>query len=85
MRMVHQIGRMKILIQEARGGRYLGADGNWTADVDDGKDFRLSVHAYAVAKRQRVGEFQVVSYFQDGDYVVRIGKRREPSGEMAFQ
>ncbi|MDB6021482.1 MAG: hypothetical protein JWQ04_1339 [Pedosphaera sp.] len=71
---------MKVLIQDARSGDYLGQNGAWTPLPSHGRDFRFSSCAQSVLRREKLSNLRVLYYFEDFDYCIQV---RRPGGRMA--
>ena len=53
---------MNILIEDAETLEYFTKDGHWTKNVAKGKAFEATHLAFAAAKQEPIGKFNIVSY-----------------------
>ena len=63
---------MKILIEDADKLEYLTTEGGWTKDATAGRSFAASEAAFAVAKQESVGRFNIVRYFKQTRQIVNL-------------
>jgi hypothetical protein len=54
---------MNILIEDAEKLEYLTSGNQWTKNAAEGKDFGETKAAFAVAKQEPIGTFNIVAYF----------------------
>ncbi len=53
---------MNILIENADSLEYLTSTDQWSKNAAEGKHFQATADAYAVAKKQPIGKFNIVCY-----------------------
>jgi hypothetical protein len=53
---------MNILIEDAEKLEYLTSNNLWTKNAAEGKNFRATGTAFAVAKKELIGRFNIVGY-----------------------
>ncbi len=53
---------MNILIEDAEKLEYLTSNSLWTKNADAGKNFGATGDAFAVAKKELIGKFNIVGY-----------------------
>ena len=53
---------MNILIEDAETLEYFTGDNHWTKNVSEGKNFGATETAFAVAKKEPIGKFNIVFY-----------------------
>jgi len=53
---------MNILIEDADKLEYLTSNNQWSKKAADGKNFGATADAYAVAKKEPIQSFNIVSY-----------------------
>jgi hypothetical protein len=53
---------MNILIEDAETLEYSTSDNHWTKKVSEGKNFGATEAAFAVAKKEPIGKFNIVFY-----------------------
>ena len=63
---------MNILIEDAEKLEYLTNNNEWTKNVAKGKDFRATGDAFAVAKKEPVGRFNIVGYFAETKQFINL-------------
>jgi hypothetical protein len=54
---------MNILIEDAEKLEYLTSSNQWTKIAAEGRDFGATAAAFAVAKQEPMGQFNIVAYF----------------------
>jgi len=54
---------MNILIENAETQEFLASDGRWTKETSQGASFATTRAAHAAAKRQPIGNFNIVGHF----------------------
>jgi hypothetical protein len=59
---------MKVLIQDADTGWYLGENGKWNAKPAGARDFGLIASACSVADHLNVAAFKILACFQNLDH-----------------
>ena len=55
-------GFMNILIEDSEKLEYLTSDSQWTKNASEGKNFGATDAALQVAKKERIGKFNIVFY-----------------------
>ena len=63
---------MNILIEVAEKLEYLTSTNEWTKNVTKGKDFRATGDAYAVAKKEPMGRFNIVGYIAETKQFINL-------------
>ena len=53
---------MNILIEDAETLEYFTSDNKWTKKASEGKNFGATEKAFAVAKKEPIGKFNIVFY-----------------------
>jgi hypothetical protein len=71
--------RMNILIEDAETKEFLASAGGWTKIADKGAKFATTRAAYAAAKSEPIGKFNIVRYFAGTEQLINMehgsGKR----------
>jgi len=60
-----ELYRMNILIEDAETREFLASGGGWTKKPDQGAKFATTRAAFAVAKAETMGKFNIVRYFAE--------------------
>jgi len=63
---------MNILIEDAEKLEYLTSNNEWTKNVGKGKDFRATGDAFAAAKKEPMGRFNIVGYFAETKQFINL-------------
>jgi hypothetical protein len=63
---------MNILIENAETLEYLGANGRWSKKPADAAAFPATHAAFAAAKNEPIGKFNIVRYFPDTEQFVNM-------------
>jgi hypothetical protein len=63
---------MNILIEDAEKLEYLTSNNQWTKNVAKGKDFGATGDAFAAAKKEPLGRFNIVGYFAETKQFVNL-------------
>ena len=70
---------MNILIEDAETQEFLATAGGWTKKPDKGAKFATTRAAFAAAKTEPIGKFNIVRYFAGTEQLVNMdhgtGKR----------
>jgi hypothetical protein len=70
---------MNILIEDAETLEFLAGDGRWTKQPDQGAKFPTTRAAFAAAKGETIGKFNIVRYFAGTEQLINMdhgsGKR----------
>ena len=69
---MHELGCMKVLIQQIKSGQYLASNGGWSASACEARDFRYTSYAHSVMKKERARGLRVLFYFEDLDYSITV-------------
>jgi hypothetical protein len=73
---------MNILIENAETLEYLTTGGKWTKNAGEGKCFGATTAAFAAAKAEPIGKFNIVSYITQTRQFINLdhgrGKGVEP-------
>jgi hypothetical protein len=65
---------MNILIEDAEKLEYLTSSNQWTKTATDGKVFKSTADALAVAKQQPVGKFNIVAFMSLNNQFINMNK-----------
>jgi hypothetical protein len=63
---------MNILIEDAEKLEYLTSSNQWTKNVVKGKDFGATGAAFAVARSEPMGKFNIVGYFAETKQFINL-------------
>ena len=71
---------MNILIEDAEKLEYLTSNSQWTKKPAEGKSFAATENAFAAAKKELVGKFNIVGYVTETQQFINLnhGKGRTP-------
>ena len=72
---------MNILIENAETLEYLTNTGLWTKNVDKGKGFGFTNAAFAAAKQEPIGKFNIVSYITQTKQFINLDHGRGKGAE----
>jgi len=67
---------MNILIENAESLEYLGANGGWTKNAINARRFAATGLAFAAAKQEPVGKFNIVGYITETKQFVNMDHGR---------
>ena len=67
---------MNIIIENAESLEYLTATGEWTKTVVSAKRFPATGAAFAAAKHEAVGKFNVVGFIADSNQFINLDHGR---------
>ena len=67
---------MNILIEDAESLEYFTSDNKWTKKVSEGKNFGATQTAFAVAKKEPIGKFNIVSYIPQTQQFINLDHGR---------
>jgi hypothetical protein len=67
---------MNILIEDAEKLEYLTSSNQWTKNAADGKNFGATGTAFAVAKQELIGKFNIVSYISQTKQFINLNHGR---------
>ncbi len=65
---------MNILIEDAEKLEYLTSSNHWTKTATEGKVFKSTADALAVAKQQPVGKFNIVAFMSLNNQFINMNK-----------
>ena len=65
---------MNILIEDAEKLEYLTSSNHWTKTATEGKVFKSTADALAVAKQQAVGKFNIVAFWALNNQFINMNK-----------
>jgi len=65
---------MNILIEDAEKLEYLTAANIWTKKAAEGKVFRTTADAFANAKQQPIGKFNIVAYLSITNQLINMNR-----------
>ena len=81
---------MNILIEDAETLEYFTSDNKWTKKASEGKNFGATEAAFAVAKKEPIGKFNIVFYIPQTKQFINMDHGRgkgvaeaSPVGETA--
>ena len=63
---------MNILIENAETLEYLADNGRWTKKPAEGTPFPATRDAFAAAKNEPIGKFNIVRYFPDTEQFINM-------------
>ena len=63
---------MRILIEDAEKLEYLGSNNQWTKKPGDGKNFGATDIAFAAAKLEPMGQFNIVAYIPESRQFINM-------------
>jgi hypothetical protein len=63
---------MNILIEDAETLEYLTSSRLWTKNAATGKDFGATSAAFAIAKKEPIGRFNIVGYNADTKQLINL-------------
>jgi hypothetical protein len=63
---------MNILIENAETLEYLAEDGRWTKKPAEGSSFPATRDAFAAAKNEPIGKFNIVRYFSETEQFINM-------------
>jgi hypothetical protein len=64
---------MRIIVENTEQQKYLGNDGNWSANLSAARDFRSELRALDAVRQRHEPGLRVMYYFEELHY--RIGAR----------
>jgi hypothetical protein len=67
---------MNILIEDAESLQYLTANGQWTKNVAEGRNFGATDVAFDTAKKEPVGKFNIVCYISQSKQFINLNHGR---------
>jgi hypothetical protein len=67
-----QLTDMSILIENAETLEYLTGNGRWTKKPAEGTPFPATRTAFAAAKNEPIGKFNIVRYFSDTEQFINM-------------
>jgi len=67
---------MNILIEDAEKLEYLTSDNKWTKKASEGKNFGATETAFAVAKKEPIGKFNIVFYISQTQQFINMDHGR---------
>ena len=67
---------MNILIENAESLEYLTGDNQWTKNAAEGTDFSTTGTAFAIAKKEPIGQFNIVAYVSQTKQFVNLNHGR---------
>ncbi len=67
---------MNILIEDAEKLEYLTGENQWTKNAAEGKSFEATETAFAVAKKEPIGRFNIVFYIPQTKQFVNLDHGR---------
>ena len=63
---------MNILIENAETLEYLASNGLWTKSAEKGKCFAVANAAFAAAKQEPIGKFNIVCYIAQSKQFINL-------------
>ena len=67
---------MNILIEDAETLQYLASNGRWSKNAADGKTFGTTDIAFQTAKKEPIGQFNIVSYISQTRQFINLDHGR---------
>jgi len=67
---------MNILIEDAEKLEYLTSNSQWTKEPAKGKNFVATRIAFAAAKREPIGKFNIVAYITESQQFINMDHGR---------
>jgi hypothetical protein len=67
---------MNILIEDAETLEYFTSDNKWTKKASEGKNFGATEAAFAVAKKEPIGKFNIVFYIAQTQQFINMDHGR---------
>jgi len=74
---------MNIMIEDAETLQFAAAQGGWTKNVTEGKLFDATGAAFAFARKEPVGKFNIVCYIQETEQFINLNHGRGKGIEVA--
>jgi hypothetical protein len=65
-------GSMNILIEDAEKLEYLTSNSQWTKNAAEGKNFGATGTAFAAAKKELIGKFNIVCYIAQTKQLINL-------------
>ena len=72
---------MNILIEDAEKLEYLTSNNQWTKNCALGKDFGATGAAFAVAKKELIGKFNIVGYIAESKQFINLNHGKGKGAE----
>jgi hypothetical protein len=72
---------MNILIEDAEKLEYLTSSNHWTKNPAEGKNFGATPTAFAAAKKELVGKFNIVAYIAESKQIINMDHGRGKGAE----
>jgi len=72
---------MNILIEDAEKLEYLTSTNHWTKNAAEGKNFGATGTAFATAKKELIGKFNVVAYIAESKQFINLNHGRGKGAE----
>ena len=73
---------MNILIEDAESLAYLTSTNQWTKIAAEGRDFGTTGTAFATAKKEPMGRFNIVAYVEQTTQIINLNHGRGRGVEM---
>jgi hypothetical protein len=67
---------MNILIEDAEKLEYLTSSDHWTKNPAEGKNFGATGAAFAIAKKEPMGKFNIVAYINESKQFLNLNHGR---------
>jgi hypothetical protein len=67
---------MNILIEDAESLKFLTSAGQWAANASEGKHYGRTADAYAAAKQEPIGRFNIAGYIKTTKQLITIRQGR---------
>jgi hypothetical protein len=67
---------MNILIEDAESLEYFTMNSLWSKNILDARRFTNTLAAFAAAKKEAIGKFNIVGYFSDTKQFVNLNHGR---------
>ena len=72
---------MNILIEDAEKLQYLTSSNYWTKNPAEGKNFGATGTAFAAAKKELIGKFNIVAYIAESKQFINMDHGRGKGAE----
>jgi hypothetical protein len=73
---------MNILIEDAEKLEYLTSNSLWTKNPTDGKNFGTTGNAFAAAKKELIGKFNIVCYIAQTKQFINMNHGKGKGAEI---
>jgi hypothetical protein len=67
---------MNIIIEDAEALKFFTGDGRWSKNAADGKRYAGTAQAYAAAKLEPIGKFNIAGYIAETKQLINMRQGR---------